>query len=449
MSRNVLVVEDAVTDRRTGDFVHAIKLEGVRLETKDWSWPTVERLRSCAPRLIVANAASDCRPLLQLFTSIRDAGIAATTLAIVPESLPDDLFSTVVRKADDFLIWPAGKSEFVHRVGRLLGPEQASRSSISIPPQLDQMVGEDPVFLESVQQVPLFAKAGVPVLITGETGTGKELFAHALHSLGTACNGSFIPVDCGAIPENLIENELFGHARGAYTDARAEQKGLIALAHGGTLFLDEVDALTLTCQSKLLRFLQEKTYRPLGADYFQHADVRIIAATNHDLPKCIEAKTFRADLFYRLNVLRLHLAPLRQRPQDIAILARHFVNQLRSPGQPGKTLSAVTLSELEHYDWPGNVRELYNTIQRAVVCTPGVVILPEQIWITDRATNENAATNFRAARADAIQTFERSYIESLLRKNAGNVTRSAREAGKDRRAFGRLVKKYAVDRLHC
>jgi DNA-binding NtrC family response regulator len=449
MSHHVLIVEDENTTAEAIDLLRPGTLAGLRFERKDWSWPTVERLRSCAPQLIVANVAADSPSVIRLLSAVRDAGIGTATLAIVSKTLPADLFSAVVRVADDFLVWPPSVVEFAERIARLLGPEQCDRSVWNIPAELNQLVGADPAFLRLVQQVPLLAATQVPVLITGETGTGKELFAHALHSLSSACNGPFIPVDCGAIPEHLLENELFGHARGAYTDARTEQKGLVALAHGGTLFLDEVDALSTTCQSKLLRFLQEKTYRPLGADQFHAAEVRIIAASNRDLPKCVAEKTFRADLFYRLNVLRLHLTALRERPSDVALLSRHFVNQLHTPGEPRKTLSAASIAKLERYNWPGNVRELHNTIQRAAVCTPGTVIFPEQLCIPESPAIDRAGTSFRAARADVIRNFELSYIESLLRKHSGNITQSAKEAGKDRRAFGRLVKKYSVDRFQC
>jgi transcriptional regulator with PAS, ATPase and Fis domain len=449
MSHRVLIVENENTTFETVDLLRPGTLSGLQFERKDWSWPTVERLKICAPQLIVAHGAANSTPLVQLLSVVRDAGIEAATLAIVPNSISADLFSAIVRVADDFLVLPLRGAEFEERIARLLGPQECDRSVWNIPTELNQLVGADPAFLRLVQQVPLLAAAQAPVLLTGETGTGKELFAHALHSLSSACNGPFIPVDCGAIPEHLLENELFGHVRGAYTDARAEQKGLVALAHGGTLFLDEVDALSLTCQSKLLRFLQEKSYRPLGDDQFHAAEVRIIAASNRDLSKCVSEKTFRADLFYRLNVLRLHLTALRERPRDVALLSRHFVTQLHCPGEPRKILSMPSLGKLERYQWPGNVRELHNIIQRAVVCTPGTVIFPEQICIPDQPSRKNAGCNFRAARADAIRNFELSYIESLLRKHSGNITKSAKEAGKDRRAFGRLVKKYSVDRFQC
>jgi DNA-binding NtrC family response regulator len=255
-------------------------------------------------------------------------------------------------------------------------------------------------------------------------------------------------VDCGALPDHLFENEVFGHVRGAFTDARTDQKGLIAMASGGTLFLDEIDALTPGARAKLLRFLREKTYRPLGSDRFEHADVTIIAASNRDLERCVGQKQFRSDLFFRLNVLRLQLPPLRERREDIGPLARHFLAGLvESGGSKSKTISGSALRKLCAYGWPGNVRELQNVIQRAAVFSDGTQILPCHLPIPG-STEEALAVNFRQARNAAIQVFEKAYVGDMLRKHNGNVTRAAREAQQDRRAFGRLVKKYNIEKKH-
>jgi DNA-binding NtrC family response regulator len=313
---------------------------------------------------------------------------------------------------------------------------------------LANLVGQDPGFLRTIEKIPIIARSGNPVLITGETGTGKELCARAIHHLGKRRNFPFIPIDCGAFPDHLFENELFGHARGAFTDAHGEQKGLIAMAEGGTLFLDEIDSLSPAAQAKLLRFLQERTYKPLGADKLARADVSVIAATNQDLEALVRDKRFRSDLFFRLDVLRLHLPPLRERRADIPILARHFVGEVCGEGGlTRKTLTPATLRLLALADWPGNVRELFNVIQRAVLFCEGTQILPTHV--SPRIAPASARSlngGFRQARAQAIETFEKLYVEDLLRTSQGNVTRAAREAQKDRRAFGRLVKKYHIDR---
>jgi DNA-binding NtrC family response regulator len=259
-------------------------------------------------------------------------------------------------------------------------------------------------------------------------------------------HGPFIPVECGALPEHLFENELFGHARGAFTDAHTDQNGLVALAQGGTLFLDEVDGFSLGIQGKILRLVQEKTYRPLGSEHFRRTNVRIIAATNCNLERLVREKQFREDLFYRLNVLRVHLPPLRERQGDIALLARHFVEEICAAGGiPRKVFSPASIRKLEEHDWPGNVRELYNTVQRAAFAAPGTQIASAHINFSRfQSTFETQAEDFRSAKTVAIEKFERGYVERLLEKYSGNVTHAAREAGKDRRVFGRLVKKYGL-----
>jgi DNA-binding NtrC family response regulator len=251
-------------------------------------------------------------------------------------------------------------------------------------------------------------------------------------------------VDCGAIPEHLFENELFGHARGAFTDAQSDQKGLAAMANGGTLFLDEIDALSLAAQVKLLRFLQERTYRPLGAERFTKADVNVIAATNCDLEECVQEKRFRSDLYFRLNVLRLSLPPLVKRRSDIQLLARHFL-QIESRSCRPKSFTPAALRKLELYSWPGNVRELLNVVQRATVLSEGLHILPMHISFSNsHAEVEPSPESFQSARNKTIETFEKHYVEELLEKHNGNVTHAALEAGKERRAFGKLKKKYRL-----
>jgi DNA-binding NtrC family response regulator len=255
-------------------------------------------------------------------------------------------------------------------------------------------------------------------------------------------------MDCAAFPEQLMENELFGHARGAFTDARGDQKGLAALAEGGTLFLDEIDALSLPGQAKLLRFVEDRVYKPLGAERFGRANVRVLAATNRNLEKCVEEKLFRADLFFRLNAFRLRMAPLRERPGDIALLAQHFLEKLSADsGRERRVLSAAALRRLSLHDWPGNVRELFNEIQRVVAFAEKTQILSSQICLpVPSYSNDKGTVSFRESRAQAIGAFERHFVEEALQRNRGNITRAAHEVGKDRRAFGRLVKKHHVIR---
>jgi DNA-binding NtrC family response regulator len=357
---------------------------------------------------------------------------------------------------DDFIVWPAPIDELLHRLRRLTDGEpelHASHEELMAKLGLAQLVGHDAAFVSVLEKIPILARCEGPVLITGETGTGKELCARAVHHLSKRGRGPFIPVDCGSVPDHLFENELFGHTRGAFTDAREEKRGLAAVAEHGTLFLDEVDTLSSSAQSKLLRFIQERTYRPLGAERQVCGDVMVLAASNRDLEKAVREGAFRSDLYFRLNVLRLQLPPLRERRADIAPLARHVLRVCGEGASQRKTLSSAALGRLMDYEWPGNVRELINVVQRAFVFSRTTRILARDIVLASSVAAEappgaafTLRTPFRKARAAAIESFERAYVQAALRRHHGNISRAAITAQKDRRAFGRLVKKYGIDR---
>jgi DNA-binding NtrC family response regulator len=372
------------------------------------------------------------------------------TLAVIAEGADDESIRFTSRVVDDYVFAPVRAREISHRIERLLG--DGDREATTMDERLARelglagLVGRDPAFLRTVQKIPLAARSRSPVLIVGETGTGKELCARAIHSLSARHSHAFVPVDCAALPEHLLENELFGHVRGAFTDAGRDQKGLVALANGGTLFFDEIDSLSPGAQSKLLRFFQERTYRSLGSERFVSVDVNLIAATNSRLEDLVQSRQFRSDLFFRLNVLRLDVPPLRDRPGDIALLAGYFLDVLSAEyGVSRKTLAPATLRQLSQYQWPGNIRELYNVIQRAFVFVEGPEILPVHIpHVPAQTTPQNE--NFRKARTQVIEAFEKSYIEELLRRTNGNVSRAALLAQKDRRVFGRLMKRYGIRR---
>lgn len=322
--------------------------------------------------------------------------------------------------------------------------EEDSLDTLKEKVGLQRLIGESRVFRDVVGKIPRLARCNACVLIAGETGTGKEMCARAIHYLSPRAHQPFVPVNCGAIPGELIENELFGHERGAYTDATRTQPGLIREADGGSLFLDEIDSLPLVAQVKLLRFLQEKEYRPLGSSKSVVADVRIIAATNANLNDSLKAGRLRQDLFYRLNVIALTLPPLRDRREDIPSLARHFLRKYAAEfDSPATNFSDRSLQLLLAYDWPGNVRELENLIARSVAMTDRELIEPDDLELPNQnATPAPAqAPSLREAKAQ----FERNYIENLLLLHDGNITRAAVTARKDRRAFWELMRKHKID----
>ena len=309
------------------------------------------------------------------------------------------------------------------------------------------LVGKSECFLRVVEKIPLLARCSTTVLISGETGSGKEVIARAIHYQGPRQGKPFIPVNCGALPDHLFENELFGHTKGAFTDASSAEKGLIAEAEGGTLFLDEIDALSHSGQVKLLRFLQNGEYRAIGASRTGIADVRVIAATNADLLERVRSKAFREDLYYRLNSLSLRVPPLRERGGDVTLLINYFLNRnAREHDRAVREISQAALEKLAAYAWPGNVRELESVLTRALVYTFGKTLEVEDIELTS-ADHGGAQTQIlREAKSSTIKSFERSYLVRLLTEHQGNITHAANAAGKERRSFQRLLRKHNLDR---
>jgi DNA-binding NtrC family response regulator len=293
----------------------------------------------------------------------------------------------------------------------------------------------------------------VPVLIEGETGTGKELAARRIHYKGARQKKPFVPINCGAIPDSLIENELFGHRRGAYTDARADVPGLLKLADGGTLLLDEVDMLPQKGQVTLLRFLQNQTFRKLGGQHDERVDVRIIAASNRSLERLAAQNEFRSDLLFRIKLMFVELPALRDRSGDARLLADHFLKECAVRyGVPARRLDAATLDWLDRYQWPGNVRELENLIHRSFLLSDRAEIaIDRPVAAAARAGDQHIqiedCANYRAAKARAIASFDVGYLRTLLAQNAGNIARAARAAGKERRALGKLLKRYGIDAM--
>jgi DNA-binding NtrC family response regulator len=422
------------------------------VDRANWDAFDLGMLRVWGGELVVAAALRNTRNVLELLRWIANNPINSRTLAILPECSSPETVAQVSKDADDFAIWPVRNIELQERVKRMIGwnasnaPDDRERLTGELG--LTELVGKSVPFVRALRTLPTLARSGRTVLITGETGTGKELCARAIHQLSARRNSPFIPVDCAGFPDHLFENEVFGHTRGAFTDAHRDQKGLIALAEAGTIFLDEIDSLSPTSQGKLLRFLQDRTYRPLGAERFVSSNANVLAATNRDLEQLVQQGKFRGDLFFRLSVLRIHMPPLRERREDIPLLARHFVDAFSTESGCGrKILLPGAYHKLKMLDWPGNVRELYNIIQRAFVAVEGLEISAAHLQIpfadpVDEPTEES----FTQAKARAVGSFERQYVMNALQRCKGNITQAARLANKDRRAFGRLIKRHKIDR---
>jgi DNA-binding NtrC family response regulator len=355
--------------------------------------------------------------------------------------------------------WPCSSGELSFRLERLCSTQAAV---VSVP--MDQelanilaqlnLIGRSPAFLDAMEHIRRLVRCDATVLIEGETGTGKELVARAIHYLGAHADGPFVPVNCGALPDHLVENELFGHERGAYTDAKGSVLGAIGEAAGGTLFLDEVEALSPKTQAALLRFLQDREYRPLGGRRARRSDARVVAATNADLRALCDQRAFRADLFFRLEILSIVLPPLRDRAGDVEVLTSHFIEMYRQQYASGPlSLDPRSMPSLLAYPWPGNVRELENLVHRAVLMADGRQLLVQPGVASADGVAPTLLGNpeapdieggFAAAKARVIQTFERSYLTRLMAETNGNVTQAARLAAKERRALGKLLRKHGI-----
>ncbi len=313
------------------------------------------------------------------------------------------------------------------------------------------LYGTSQAFLKVLQLIEKIAPHSMSILLTGETGTGKDTVARAIHYLSARQDCPFIPVNCGAIPDNLPENEFFGHEKGAFTDARERSVGLVAQAHTGTLFLDELDALSLRAQVTLLHFLQDHSYRPLGSNRICQADVRVIAATNTDIEAMVHAKSFREDLWFRLNVVAIKLPNLSAREGDAVLLADYFMRRYSIEyNKPVKALGPALIEFLTTYSWPGNVRELDNFIHREVLLSDGPVLQPRlSAPPSGSGIDAHASTDkqevFKLAKLRAVAAFEKAYLSALLKTTQGNITQAARLSGQDRSVLGKLIKKHRLD----
>ncbi len=325
---------------------------------------------------------------------------------------------------------------------------------------LGQILGNSKAIKNLKENLIKISSCNANVLITGESGTGKELVARAIHYLSDRKGKPFIPVNCGAIPGNLFENELFGHSKGAYTDASIQQYGLVKEAEGGTLFLDEIGTINPFIQTKLLRLIQESEYRPLGYSKSIKANIRLLAATNIDLHHLVEKNTFREDLFYRLNVVPFHIPPLRERKEDIPILIKHFVKKYsREYNKTIIEIPLVAMNVLVSYSWPGNIRELENKVQQIVVMSTSSVISAKDIQLTTREPiskelvieninavkekiiNQSEIESFNVAKKKVNDLFEKTYLTQLLSVYKGDMVSASKKAGKSRTAFWNLLKK--------
>jgi DNA-binding NtrC family response regulator len=422
--------------------------------TSRWAEAVTSVVSRVKPAVIfVVSPNNVLKPILSLFQSLNRWLPRPPVVPVSDTNSRDELLEAIKQGADDFITPPLDPVEIYLRLQKLLeqtcGGETLAHNLVE---QIEEklrskgncskpLIGQSESFLAAVRKLPNIAISDDTVLISGETGTGKEVCARAIHHLSNRATGSFVPVNCGAFPELLIESELFGHERGAFTGAVAANIGLIREAEGGTLFLDELDSLPLPAQSKLLRFLHEKEYRPVGSTKSRIADVRVIAATNVNLTAAVEAGRIRRDLYYRLTTFQVDLPPLRERTEDIRVLAAHFLartaNRLR---KNVNSFSPDALLKLCLYEWPGNVRELESVVTRAVTFTERSIIHGHDLSLPDPGKR-----SYQERKDDFVREWERREIIALLVAHDGNVCRAAAAAMMDPRVMRERLRKLGID----
>ncbi|XKE44918.1 two-component system response regulator GlrR [Halomonas organivorans] len=424
-----------------------LKLLGMRLESRGYRVTTAEsgrealkRLDAHHPDLVLSDMRMDEMDGLALFQEIQRRLPGLPVIILTAHGSIPDAVSATRQGVFGFLTKPVDREELFATIEEALAQTTAGGGD-GDDAWREAIITRSPEMERILEQARMVATSDVSVLVTGPSGSGKELMAEAIHKASRRADKPFVAINCGALPEQLLESELFGHAKGAFTGAISEHRGLFQAADGGTLFLDEIGDMPLPLQVKLLRALQERQIRPLGSTASIPVDVRLISATHRDLGQAMHHGEFREDLFYRLNVVNLKLPPLRERAEDVPLLAKHLVAQAAARHKPFvKGFSREALNLLAGSAWPGNVRQLVNVVEQCVALTSAPMI-PEALVAQALAAEENALPTFNDARAG----FERSYLIKVLKITEGNVTQAARIAGRNRTDFYKLLARHELE----
>ena len=421
-----------------------LKLLGMRLVSEGYSVVTAESgpeaLRVLGREkvdLVISDLRMDEMDGLQLFSEIQKGHPGMPVIILTAHGSIPDAVAATQQGVFSFLTKPVDKDALYKAIDEAL--EQ--RSPATDEAWRQAIVTRSPLMLRLLEQAGMVAQSDVSVLINGQSGTGKEIVAQAIHNASPRHDKPFVAINCGALPEQLLESELFGHARGAFTGAVSNREGLFQAAEGGTLFLDEIGDMPVALQVKLLRVLQERKVRPLGSNRDIEINVRIISATHRDLPKAMARGEFRDDLFYRLNVVHLNIPPLSDRTDDIPLLANHLLRQSADRHKPFvRAFSSDAMKRLMAAKWPGNVRQLVNVIEQCVALTSSPVI--GDALVEQALEGENTAL---PTFVEARNQFELNYLRKLLQITKGNVTHAARMAGRNRTEFYKLLSRHELD----
>jgi DNA-binding NtrC family response regulator len=445
----ILVVDD---DPDMREWVkEELEHEGFVVETAPGGRKGVERVKAGGIDLVVSDVKMPDLDGLDLLREVREVLPSPFVIIVTGFGSIDTAIRAVKLGANDYITKPFKIDQLVLSIDKALAERSLRsevarlREEVSRRDRMDNIIGRSAPMQEVFDLMRRLSSSHANLLITGESGTGKELVARAIAARSPRKGRPFIAVNCAAIPENLLESELFGYARGAHSTANADRQGLFVEANGGTLFLDEIAELPLPLQPKLLRVLQDGEVRPLGTNRAERVDVRVIAATNRDLDRALREGRFREDLYYRLNVIQLHLPPLRGRQDDVFALADHFLERaVARSSKPVKGWRESAKKLLLAYHWPGNVRELENVVERAVALAEGELIGPDDLPRTMQERKGQDLLTNAVAQGYTLNQLERDYIERVLDVEGGNKTRAAQRLGLDRKTLYRKLEEYAA-----
>ena len=406
-------------------------------------------LRQEAPPLTLLDLQLPRLSGLDVLQSIRREGLETTVIVITAWGTPERAVEAMRAGAYDFIPKPLDPAHLEVVINKALERESLREENRLLHSELDRLdrplIGESPPIQELLRTAQQAATSNATILLRGESGTGKEILARAIHRWSPRRNRPFVVVNCVALSEELLESELFGHEKGAFTGAHQLKRGKVELAHGGTLFLDEIGDIQPALQAKLLRLLQEQEFERVGGTRPHRVDIRFIAATNTDLERAMKQASFRQDLYFRLNVVSLTLPPLRERKEDLDLLATHFVAKYSAElKRPPKTISPAARAILAQHDWPGNVRELENAIERAVVLSTGAEIGPRDLPILEPEPKDAGGEGPASTYHEAILNFKRELLRSALARANGNQTRAAEALGLQRTYLSRLLKDLGI-----
>jgi len=461
-SRSILIVDDDKDLRFIlGDILSE---EGYQVQLAARGEEALAMLEKAPVNLLVTDMKMPGLSGLDLFKQSSRRWPHIPVVILTAHGNVDEALEMIRQGAYDYIAKPYNTQDLLMRISRALEREQLVVENRALRQQLqmsrEHIFGDEPAVKEVMARVDAVAVTDFPVVLSGESGTGKEVLAREIHRRSNRAEGAFVPVNCGAIPRELFESELFGHVKGAFTGATTDRKGLFEEATGGTLFLDEIGEIAAEHQVKMLRAIQEQEVKRVGDNIQRRVDARIIAATNRDLPAMVKAGTFREDLYYRICVMPIRVPPLRDRRGDILPLAVHFLE--REAAQTGKKLTGFTrsaMNKLLAYSWPGNIRELENRVKQSIILVTGDEIDEDDVILEDMGSapmsaHETPGTShgeeldhgfeLSGTLAEARRDFERLYLIQVLRRHRGNATSAAREAGKHRSEFYYLLKKHGL-----